>query len=473
MCVYVSSEKKYDVFLSYSHLDKEQVKELASKIESEYCGDRKLKVYLDEWEMVPGRNIIKSMEEGLQQSRYVVPIISKHSIHAEWPNMEWSIAILLDPSGKKGTVIPFWLGDCEIPPSLKIRSVLYCQDEVSFKKSCSHLISILTKQTPPRGSEGTTENTFHSEQFPLDYGDNVQEQLASNLFPVIDLPKIIWSGPTKFSRNDVFESLRKQRAGVLPTFIIKNGKIFSFWNLNDEQSPFKSLLSANVTTTESIYDWKKTDEQSRWLIELLNRGLTNYCHTLRLKFDSAHRRYYFVTDNEQDRTIQWNTGKRKATRTVVKKHTRGKSEKVFWSHQSLKAKFTIIDEDIFLQLIPGWYFTHDGKESLPSEQIGPLSTKWTTKEHNASVFYHIRFWSNYLSKKSSSIKIPLGDQICEIDTTPAVTELNKGLEGDIDNIEKVFEIANEEINVAEILRDMLVEESQLDMVEVLQENTDE
>ena len=468
----MSNGKKYDIFLSYNRLDKEWVEKIASKIESEYYGNRKLRVYLDDWDMVPGINMIKSMEEGLQQSRYVAPIISKNSIDAEWPNMEWSIAISSDPSGRRGTVIPLWLGGCEIPPSLKIRLVLYCNSDLLFKKSYTRLISILTNQKISRGQETTAEHKDYSEQFPLHYEDDVQEQLASNLLPVVDLPKTIWSGPTNFSNREVFELLRKEMIGVLPTFIIKNRQIFSFWDLNDRQCPFRNVLSStNGIKTESIYDWMKTKEQSRWLIELLNKGLRNYCQKLPLRFDLDHKRYYFVPYNGQDRIVRWDTGKRKPTRTVVKKYKRN-SGTVFWSHQSLKAQFTIIDEDIFLRLIPGWYFTQDGIEPLPSDKIGPLSTKWTAKEHNVSVFYHIRFWSSYLSKESASIEIPLGGKPCKVDTTPAVTELNKGLEGDINDIEKVFEIANEEISATEILREAL-EESQLETTETKEEDADE
>ena len=460
----MSEVKEYDVFLSYNHGDKEWVEKFASSIESEQFGNRHLKVFRDDWDIVPGHNMIKAMESGLEKSRYVCPILSKNSIDADWPNMEWSIAISSDPSGRKGRVIPIWLGGCEIPPSLKIRYVLYCNNNISFKKSYSKLIAVLKNEKLSRGTKhnNLVNDTFYSEQFPIQYEDDVDEQLASNLFPIINIPKVIWHGPTNYSNSEVYEFLEREVTGIFPTFIIKEKKIFCFWDLTDDECPFRNILSADVIDSDNVYAWLKDENKCRWLVELLNKGLKHYCQKLNLRFDSEHKRYYVVPENGQNREIKWHTGKRKATRTVVKKHTRGKSEQVFWSHQTLQAKFTIINEDMFLQLVPGWTFTTNGFESLPSKQIGPLSTKWTTKEHNPSVLYHIRFWSSYLSKESESIILPLGKSTCEIDTTPAVIELNKGLIDDLDPIDKVFEIAHDEIQSTDALREAILEKEEFE-----------
>ena len=458
------TEKEHDVFLSYNRGDKNWVEKFASSIESEQFENRNLKVFYDDWNIVPGQNMINAMERGLEKSRYVCPIISKNSIHAEWPNMEWSIAISSDPSGRKGRVIPIWLGDCEIPPSLKIRHVLYCNNEISFKKSYSKLIAVLKNEKLTGGTKHSSfvNDTFYSEQFPIRYEDDIDEQLASNLFPIINIPKVVWYGPTKYSNNEVYKFLRNKIIGILPTFIIKEEKIFCFWDLNDKECPFRSILSANVISSDSVYAWLRNEDKNKWLIELLNKGLKHYCEKLNLRFDSEHRRYYFVPKNGQNREITWHTGKRRATRTVVKKHTRDKFDQVFWSHQTVRARFTIVGGDMFLQLIPGWTFTMDGFKLVPSKQIGPLSTKWTTKEHNPSVLYHIRFWSSYLSKASRSIILQLGQSTCEIDTIPAVIELNKGLVGDLSPIDKVFEIAHDEIQSTDVLRNAILENEEFD-----------
>ena len=458
-CTPQSIKKEHDIFLSYNHKDKEWVDKLASSIESEQFDDRYLKVFRDDWDIMPGSNVIQSIEQGLKKSRYVGIIISENSIDAEWPNMEWSIAISSDPSGRKGNIIPMWLGNCEIPPSLKIRNVLYCNTDAAYNKSYSKLMSVLKNKALPRESRtNAPQNTFSSEQFPIPYEDEQLEQLASNLFPMVHAPKVIWSGSTKCSNADVYNFLKRALVNVLPAFIVRERKIFCFWNLNDKECPFRNILSSNAIESDSIYDWVKSEKKNRWLMELLNKGLRNYCAELSLRFDNKHRRFYFPPENNTNRKIQWDTGKKNSTRTVTAKHTRGQSAEIFWAHQALVAKFITISEDIFLQLVPGWIFTANGVDPLPSNQNGPLSTKWTTNERNPSIFYHIRFWLSYLSKQTKMLQIPLGNAICEIDTVPAVIELHKGLEEDYRPIEKVFDVAVDEIKAADVMRKSILNE---------------
>jgi len=115
-----------------------------------------------------------------------------------------------------------------------------------------------------------------------------------------------------------------------------------------------------------------------------------------------------------------------------------------------------IADEVFLQLEPGWAFTFDGEHPLTGRDVGIFSTKWTTKERNPSVFYHVRFWSNLLSHSKDSISIRLGNEKVTVDVTPAVIDLPVGIEGDFNPIEKVFETADKEIESTEIERtDML------------------
>ena len=55
----------YHVFLSHSHDDSEVVKALAERLE----GDFGLRVWLDVWELVPGRSFIEGIQQGLSEAR--------------------------------------------------------------------------------------------------------------------------------------------------------------------------------------------------------------------------------------------------------------------------------------------------------------------------------------------------------------------------------------------------------------------
>ena len=405
--------------------------------------------------MQPGHNMVESMERGLAKSRYVCPVISPNSLEAKWPKMEWTIAISSDPSGSEGRVIPLWLGG-NIPPSLKIRLVLYFDNDSNSSASFEKLISTLKGEpTAPPGSNSQTTSAAYPEPFPIQYEDAVDEQLLSNLFPTSGIPKIVWHGPTKRTIPQVYEHLNRVFPGTLPTFIVKSEQIFCFWDLNDPGCPFRGILSADVIERDNVEDWLGSADKTRWLVELLNKGLKHNCYKKGLQFDSKHKRYMFLSKHGEDRQISWHAGQRRSRRTVVKKHA--KHDPAFWSHQSLRAHFIVLGRAVFLQLDPGWVFTSDGRTPLPKERTSRLSTKWTSHEHNSSMSYHIRFWSSYLSSSSEFIMLDLGGSTCRISTTPGIANMNRGLKWDIMPLDRVFAMGDQEIQGSDRIRDILAE----------------
>jgi hypothetical protein len=64
----LGQEFQYDVFLSHRAKDKAVVRPLAKRLRKDG-----LKVWLDEWGLKPGDSIPAKIEEGLEQSRALVP----------------------------------------------------------------------------------------------------------------------------------------------------------------------------------------------------------------------------------------------------------------------------------------------------------------------------------------------------------------------------------------------------------------
>lgn len=462
----MSSDFEYDFFLCHNSLDKPWVQKLAESIENEDYNDRKLKVFYDDWDIIPGENNVLKIEYAMKKSRFVGVILSENSINAEWPNMEWTMAVYNDPSGRRGFVIPMWLGNCEIPSSLKIRTVLYCRNNIEYNKSYTKLLALLRNQKLPRGQmRPSTLNSLPTETlFPIEYADEVEEQLASNLLPVLKIPRHIWSGPVaSLTYREVFDHLNRKIKGAHPTFMIKESRIYSFCDLNDRHCIFRELLTAESIEKNEITPWINNLDKKNGLIEMLNRALRNHCYDLGMRYDKKHERFFFLPYGGGNREVSWNTGTRKSTRTIVKKYQKGKDGTIFWAHQSLQAKFLLVDNEIVLQIVPGWTFTSDGEHSISPREIGSLSSKWTHNEYNSSVFYHIRFWCFILSKGQEKISMKLAhDLSLEVDITPAVSDISVGIEGDQLSIEKVFEVAEDDtkadFNIDEIENGEEVEE---------------
>src|SRR5215210_2084902 len=105
---------KYDVFISHSSEDKPAVRELAERLKADG-----LRVWLDEWEIKPGDMIGLKIEQGLEQSRTLVLVMSKNAFASEWVTLERHTAMFRDPTNQQRRFIPLRLDDAEIKDTLK------------------------------------------------------------------------------------------------------------------------------------------------------------------------------------------------------------------------------------------------------------------------------------------------------------------------------------------------------------------
>jgi hypothetical protein len=97
--------KKWDVFISHASEDKDSfVRPLASSLQS--LG---VSVWYDEFSLVPGDSLSKSIDNGLSQSKYGLVIISRNFIKKPWPEYELRGLVAREVEEDK-VIIPIWLG---------------------------------------------------------------------------------------------------------------------------------------------------------------------------------------------------------------------------------------------------------------------------------------------------------------------------------------------------------------------------
>ena len=104
----------YDVFLSHSARDKPAVRKLAQRLKADG-----LRVWLDQWEIRPGDNIVRRIDEGLQSSRVLVLCTSGHALASDWTLLESGTFRFRDPTNRDRRFIPLRLDDAELPEPLK------------------------------------------------------------------------------------------------------------------------------------------------------------------------------------------------------------------------------------------------------------------------------------------------------------------------------------------------------------------
>ncbi len=103
------------IFISYSHSDKEFVNRLT--IDLKNSG---MNVWIDEKEIKVGESISKKVEEGISNCDFFCLIISKHSFKSNWVEREYRTAFNAQlSSGRTPRIFPLLIQDVELPLLLK------------------------------------------------------------------------------------------------------------------------------------------------------------------------------------------------------------------------------------------------------------------------------------------------------------------------------------------------------------------
>jgi len=125
--------KLYDVFISYSSIDREKATQLAFDLIH-----RGYRVWFDKWEILAGQSIVDEVFSGILESEFLIVILSKDSCKSKWVQEELATGKLAEIERRRTSVIPVLLEPCDIPAPLK--SKLYAD----FTKSWVDGLRVLT-----------------------------------------------------------------------------------------------------------------------------------------------------------------------------------------------------------------------------------------------------------------------------------------------------------------------------------------
>jgi hypothetical protein len=117
----------FDVFLNYSSKDRATVHRIASRLREDG-----LRVWLDDWEILPGDYVPAKIEEGLERSRVLVLFISESATNSDWAQLEAGTFRFRDPLNKQRRLIPVRLDESRIRGSLaQIRFIDWHDNEIN------------------------------------------------------------------------------------------------------------------------------------------------------------------------------------------------------------------------------------------------------------------------------------------------------------------------------------------------------
>ena len=132
-------EKNWDVFISHASEDKDTVvRELADTLEK-----FKVKIWFDEFSLKVGDSLSKSIDDGLQKSKFGIVVISRNFLEKRWTDYEYRSLLSKEDNGKK-VILPIWHDICK--DEVKKFS-LYLSDKVALDTSKSSINKIALQLT--------------------------------------------------------------------------------------------------------------------------------------------------------------------------------------------------------------------------------------------------------------------------------------------------------------------------------------
>ena len=427
-----STQPLYDAFISSNKADKPFVDRLVKKIESEPFGNRRLKCFYWEWDIQPGEDILLKIEEALPKSRFVVVVMSPDWAQSNWTKLERVISVYEDPSGIIGRVIPILSRSCEIPLSLRILRWIDFSSDSAFANKAKMLVTRLKNESPrERRTMSPEKRTTPPQTFDTASAQVQEELLATNLFPVTQLPYLVFTARSRVSRRDEIWPLVGENADLPPfAFLEEEGRIVTFAPMvgNPTFNKIAESSDSKGIPTKMFLE----GSQSRVLIDILNRSMTAHMKGLGMTYDwkSKSKKTFFPLKNPGDevRHGYWRVGGRRWRRILAIKSKTG----TYFAHRSCKATFLRMGGICYLRMVPGWHFTTDGIETPVDDfTMTSLSTRWMNMERNHSVIDDVRFWASTLSKDSGFIALDVGSPTkAMIASKPLSATVDHGIEGD-------------------------------------------
>ena len=139
--------KKYDVFISYSRADTENVEHIAHRLRDE----EGMQVFFDKWELIPGEPWQEALEDALENSNTITIYVGSGGT-TPWHNEELQVAINLSVNEGKRAIAVLLPGSSEefVPRFLKRRTWVDFRSGIKDKETFRRLVAGIKGEVPGR-----------------------------------------------------------------------------------------------------------------------------------------------------------------------------------------------------------------------------------------------------------------------------------------------------------------------------------
>jgi hypothetical protein len=288
------------------------------------------------------------------------------------------------------------------------------EQSLAFQNSAasSHsTVSTKVNHVPRRDAARVPASDWKSR--PLFALPKLTQRIASNLFSVVETPKVVFAAESQFrTEQEIIEACGG--AGALP-FLLKGSTLHTFAPLT-KGSVFGLALKKDdgAVRQEQFAVWLSDALRSNWAIDLLNRFLCLHAWKRGLRFDESHALFYFT--RSKPKKLWWEVGGKIALREVTAPHIKhyqidDRREVEFqcgWKHEAVRAGFVLQRDSLFVQLEPAWFLTElDGKTPATSQRVAPLNSP-RLNPHAEELLRALSFWSAVFAKGHRELRIETG-----------------------------------------------------------------
>jgi hypothetical protein len=427
----------YNVFLLHHGADGDWIAQLAHCLRSTRSGNSYNPLSLavvneDSW-----TSALLDATRSTTVKQTVIIVISKPMLR-DGKYLSESIADVfkgLAAAGKR--VVTILKDNVTIPPSLRLSEWFDFRNENQFEDSVSELTTFL--------SQNCSQSTR-----PYSLGViPAKERILSNLFPVVEVPKFVFSYETSFKSDSEVAAVCAE-AGPLP-FLLKNRRIYMMECLSPN-SPFAGAVAAwDTRRQEDFTQWFSDRERSAWGIEMLNKLFRRHAWKRGLRWDISTNQFFFPRN--KPKSIWWEIGGQTVSREVTAPHTEwislendARAEVQYgWKHQSVRADFLNVRGNLYLCLEQCWMLTKlDSKTPATTQPVAPVFPVSQSPKRNGQILRSWRFWSTVLSKGHNEIRINTGQAPVRTRLTPMSGFTQFGISSDCTDYDQLMQDAMDE-----------------------------
>jgi hypothetical protein len=226
-----------------------------------------------------------------------------------------------------------------------------------------------------------------------------KETLHSNLLLLEGWPPRLFIAESECrTPGDVWALLRRSEREIDAAWVLWEGKIFSFHEL--DEPPWSLVCDTGTLEAFATDEWSVNNDPQlrRVFVQLLNQTLRAQLSP-KVRYWPREDRYAIVG---QPRKLSYQSLKRPSTISVVSRFSATASDgrQFEWlRHMAFRGQFRVLEEQWYLEITPTYRFTTDGYmlDRFHEDRLKGIKRI----EGNRAVLSTVLFWADYLKRKEN------------------------------------------------------------------------